>query len=178
MDESFYLPNNLLLFLNRNITGKLEKKKKRTLTLLSSMKRKNREEAEETVQNNIIINPSVSNYNKCRLDDSVKRQRLSDQIKTPNLMRYQVCKKHTQNISIQQANQWKIIFQANSNEKEAGVTILLLDKIDIKVKASIETKKSLHNSKMFRSPGVRTQVPSNIGTNYIRKDIQKQKENS
>lgn len=39
-------------------------------------------------------------------------------------------------------------------------------------------KKLLHNGKMFNSPGVRTQVPTNIGMNYISKDIQKQKENN
>lgn len=49
-------------------------------------------------------------------------------------MRYQVYKKHIQNISIQKAKQWEIIFQVVSNQKEAGVTLSPLDKIDIKMK--------------------------------------------
>lgn len=44
--------------------GKLEKKW--TLAPLSSTKRKNGEETGKILQNNIIINSSISNYNKCK----------------------------------------------------------------------------------------------------------------
>lgn len=64
-DGSFYLPNNILSFLKRN-TGGGVRKKKCSFTLLSSVKRKHREKAEETGQNSIVINPSVSDYNKCK----------------------------------------------------------------------------------------------------------------
>lgn len=35
---------------------------------------------------------------------------------------------------MQKAKQWEIIFQVVSNQKEAGVTLSPLDKIDIKMK--------------------------------------------
>ena len=36
---------------------------------------------------------------------------------------------------------WKKIFHANGNQKKAGVTILISDKIDVKIKSLEETRK-------------------------------------
>ena len=38
-------------------------------------------------------------------------------------------------------SRWKKIFHANGNQKKAGVAILILDKIDFKIKTIQETKK-------------------------------------
>ena len=40
---------------------------------------------------------------------------------------------------------WKKIFHANGNQKKAGVTILISDKIDFQIKAVKRDKGTLHN---------------------------------
>ena len=40
-----------------------------------------------------------------------------------------------------ESERWKKIFHANGNQKEAGVAILISDKIDFKIKTNTRTKK-------------------------------------
>lgn len=41
-------------------------------------------------------------------------------------------KKHMPNRRLQEAVDWKIVFQTHANQKEVGVAVLRSDKIDIK----------------------------------------------
>ena len=44
---------------------------------------------------------------------------------------------------------WKKIFHANGNQKKAGVAILILDKIDFKIKTSISKESSAPPNKLY-----------------------------
>jgi hypothetical protein len=41
-------------------------------------------------------------------------------------------KKHMPNRRLQEALEWKIVFQTHANQKEVGIAVLRSDKIDIK----------------------------------------------
>ena len=42
---------------------------------------------------------------------------------------------------------WKKIFHANGNQKKAGVTTPMLDKIDLKIKNVMRQRRTLHNDR-------------------------------
>ena len=46
---------------------------------------------------------------------------------------------------------WKKIFHANRDQKQAGIAILISDKIDFKIKAVERDKKALYNDQRINS---------------------------
>ena len=80
--------------------------------------------------------PLISNYFKCKQITLSNLKRLTEWIKTQEPS---TCCQHETYFKAKDTNrlkvkEWKKIFYANSNQKGAGVAILMSDKIDFKSK--------------------------------------------
>ena len=80
----------------------------------------------------------INNYLKCKqLNAPTKRQRLAEWIQKQDP--YICCLQEThlkiRDIYRLKVKGWKKLFQANGDQKKAGVAILISDKIDFKIKA-------------------------------------------
>ena len=88
------------------------------------------------------------------LNALIKRHRLANWIKSENpsmccIQETHLTCKDTQRSKIKG---WRKIYQANGEQKKAGVAILISDKIDLKQQRSKETRRTLHNSKNIDTP--------------------------
>ena len=85
---------------------------------------------------------SVITLNANGLNAPTKRQRLAEWIQKQNP--YICCLQETHFNSRDtyklKVRRWKKIFHANGNQKKAGVTILISDKIDLKMKNILRDK--------------------------------------
>ena len=86
---------------------------------------------------------SVITLNANGLNAPTKRQRLAEWIQKQNP--YICCLQETHFNSRDtyklKVRRWKKIFHANGNQKKAGVTILITDKLDFKMKNILGTRK-------------------------------------
>ena len=86
----------------------------------------------------IILTPNVNGLNA-----PIKRHRLANWIKNQNpslccIQETHLTCKDTERLKIKG---WRKIYQANGDQKKAGVAILISDNIDFKQQRSKETKK-------------------------------------
>ena len=77
------------------------------------------------------------------LDAPTKRQKLAERIQKqdPYIFCLQETHLKTRDTYRLKINGWKKIFHANGDQKKAGETILISDKIEFEIKAAKETKK-------------------------------------
>ena len=77
------------------------------------------------------------------LNSTTKRHRLADWIKkeNPSICCLQEIHLISKDARRRKVKRWKKIFQANRNQKRAGVAILISDKIDFNIKLLKETEK-------------------------------------
>ena len=85
------------------------------------------------------------------LNALIKRHRQANWIKNQNpsvccIQETHVTCKDTQRLKIKG---WRKIYQANGEQKKAGVAILISDKIDIKATTIKRERRPLHNGKMI-----------------------------
>ena len=92
---------------------------------------------------------SIITLNVNGLNASTKRQRLAEWIQKQDPYIYSLQETHleTRDTYRLKVKDWKKIFHANRDQKKAGVTILILDKIDFKTKAVKRQRRTLHNDK-------------------------------
>ena len=86
---------------------------------------------------------SIITLNINGLNAPTKRQRLAEWIQKqdPYIFCLQETHLKTRDTYRLKVKGWKKIFHANTDQKKAGVAILISDKIDFKTKAVKETKK-------------------------------------
>ena len=86
---------------------------------------------------------SIMTLNVHGLNAPTKRQKLAEQIQKqdPYICCLQEKYIRSRDIYRLKVRGWKKIFHANGNQKKAGVTILISDKIDVKIKSLEETRK-------------------------------------
>ena len=77
---------------------------------------------------------SIITLNVNGLNDQIKRQRIAEWIRKhdPHTCCLQETHVRTKDLHRLKVKGWKQIFQANGQEKKAGMAILISDKIDIK----------------------------------------------
>ena len=80
---------------------------------------------------------SIINFNINGLNAPIKRHRIAEWIRKhyPYICSLQETQLRTKNLHRLKVKGWKQIFQANRQEKKAGVAILISDKIDLKRRA-------------------------------------------
>ena len=86
---------------------------------------------------------SIITLNVNGLNDPTKRHRLAEWIQKqdPHICCLQETHFSPRDTYRLKERGWKKIFHANGNQKKAGVTILISDKIDVKIKSLEETRK-------------------------------------
>ena len=86
---------------------------------------------------------SIITLNVNGLNAPTKRQRLAEWIQKqdPYLCCLQETQLKTRDTNRLKVKGWKKVFNANGDQKKAGVAILISDKIDFEIKAVKETKK-------------------------------------
>ena len=86
------------------------------------------------------------------LNAPIKRQRLAEWIKIKQDL-YICCLQEThlktRDTCRLKVKGWEKTFHANGDQKKAGVTILISDKIDFKTKAVKRQRRTLHNDQNF-----------------------------
>ena len=96
---------------------------------------------------------TILNLNVNGLNAPIRRQRMANCIKTQNpsvccTQETHLTCKDTQRLKIKG---WRKIYQANGEHKNAGVAILISEKIDFKPKRSKETKKDITYGKRINA---------------------------
>ena len=91
---------------------------------------------------------SIINLTVNGLNDPIKRHRIAEWIRKhdPHICCLQETHLRTKDLHRLKVKGWKQIFQANGQEKKAGVAILISDKIDFKTRAIKRPRRSLHNT--------------------------------
>ena len=92
---------------------------------------------------------TILSLNVNGLNVPIKRHTLANWIKSQNslvccIQETHLTRKDTQRLKIKG---WRKIYQANGEQKKAGVAILVSDKIDFEATKINETKTTLHNGK-------------------------------
>ena len=98
---------------------------------------------------------SIINFNVNGLNAAIKRQRIAEWIRKhdPHICCLQETHLRTKDLYRLKVKGWKQIFQANGQEKKAGVAILISDKIDFQRKGHKERpRRSLHNTQRKNPP--------------------------
>ena len=98
---------------------------------------------------------SIITLNISRLNAPIKRHRIAECVRKhgPHICCLQETHLRTKDLHRLKMKGWKQIFQANRQEKKAGVVILISDKIDFKKKGHKERpRRSLHNTKGKNPP--------------------------
>ena len=122
---------------------------------------------------------SIITLNVNGLNASTKRHRLGEWIQKQDS--YTCCLQEThfrpQDTYRLKGRRWKNIFQANGKQKKAGVPILLLNKIDLKIK-KIKRDKEVHcimiqgSTQEEDMTSVNTSAPNTGALQYIRQTTQ------
>ena len=88
-------------------------------------------------------NLSIITLNVSGLNAPIKRHRIAEWIRKhdPHICCLEDTHLRTKDLNRLKVKGWKQIFQANGQEKKAGVAILISDKIDFKRGLSRETQK-------------------------------------
>ena len=98
---------------------------------------------------------SIITLNVNGLNALIKRHRIAEWIRKhdPHICFLQETHLRTKDLHRLKVKGWKQIFQANGQEKKAGVSILISDKIDFKKKGHKERpRRSLHNTQRKNLP--------------------------
>ena len=92
-------------------------------------------------------NLSIITLNINGLNAPIKRHRTAEWIRKhdPHICCLQETHLRTEHLHRLKVKGWKQIFQANGQEKKAGVAILISDKIDFKKRVIKRHRRSLHN---------------------------------
>ena len=93
---------------------------------------------------------SITTFNVNGLNAPAKRHRIADWIRKQDLSIYMLPPKdllQTERYTQIKVKEWKNIFHANGKEKEAGVAILISDKIDFNQGYSKRQRRILNNDK-------------------------------
>ena len=97
---------------------------------------------------------SIITLNVNGLNTPIKRHRMPEWIRKhdPHICCLQETHLRTEDLHRLKVKDWKQIFQANGQEKKAGVAILISDKIDFQRRAIERPRRSLHNTQRKKPP--------------------------
>ena len=97
---------------------------------------------------------SIKTLNINGLNAPIKRHKIAEWIRKhdPHICCLQETHLRTKDLHRLKVKGWKKIFQANGQEKKAGVTILISDKIHFKRRAIKRPRWSLHNTQRKNPP--------------------------
>ena len=118
---------------------------------------------------------SIITLNVNGLNTPIKRYRIAEWIRKhdPHICCLQETHLRTKDLHRLKVKGWKQIFQANGQEKKAGVAILISDKIDFQRRAIERPRRSLHNTQR-KNPPRRHKHCKYICTQHRRTQIHKE----